>query len=347
MARRGGFLRWFLTIAVLGAAGFLIWTKIITKETEVYENPLILVSVQKPRRENLDQSLELNGYIQAEAMIPVVPFVSGTIVEFNAKAGDEVSEGQVLARIDPKPYELQFQQAEAVYLAAQATFERVSNLYSAGAATQQNYDEAKAQVDAYKAQYELAQLQLDYATVTSPVSGNVLISDGAVGSIGTQTSPMFVIADLNDLIIKLNVPEKYFDLVMGNRSNIRAIVSRDGASVSANVDTVAPYISPESKTFEMTLSLEGDVSSFRPGMYVNISLIYDTLENVLVLDQKAKNTDGSMYYYDSEEGVARYVQPQILASNNDVFAIEEDYADYLFITEGQSSVLDGQKVNAR
>ena len=348
MGRRVGVLiRWIITLLVLATGLFLIWKFVINRPKAVYENPLAPVMVQKPYRATVEESLNLTGYIEAQAMIPVVPFVQGTITGYYAKAGDYVEEGQVLAQIDSEPYELQAKQAEAVYLAAEATFTRVSNLYKSGAATQQNYDEAKAQYDAYKAQYELANVQLGYATVTAPKSGTILMASSAEGSIGTSTSPLYVIADLDKLQINLNIPERYFDLINKNKDSIKAIVFRDGAEASAVVDTIAPYVSPESKTFKVTLKLEGDVSQFRPGMFVKISLIYKTYENALVLDQSTRNTDGSAYWYDPETQTARYVSLEVVASDNTRFIIDEKWKDTLFIVDGQGMVLDGQKVNAR
>lgn len=348
MARRGAVIvRWIITLAVIGAGLFLIWKFVINRPKKVFENPLAAVVTAKPYRASVDQTLELSGYIEPQALIPVVPFVQGTITGYYAKAGDYVNEGDVLAQIDSTPYELQAKQAEAVYLAAEATFTRVSNLFESGAATRQNYDEAKAQLDAYKAQYDLANVQLGYATVTAPKSGTILMADSAEGSIGTSSNPLYVIADLNSLQINLNVPERYFNLINANKDNIRAIVYRDGAEVPAVVDTVAPYVSPESKTFKVTLKLQGDVSRFRPGMYVRVSMVYMTYENALVLDQTTRNTDGSAYIYDPETQTAKYVSLDVTASDNTKFIIDEKWADTLFIVDGQGTVLDGQKVNAR
>ena len=123
MSRKGiVFIRWLITLLILGAGLFLIWKFIINKPKEVFENPPAPVEVAKPYRADIRQTLELSGYIEAQAMIPVVPFVQGTITGYYAKAGDYVNEGDVLAQIDSTPYELQAKQAEAVYLAAEATF---------------------------------------------------------------------------------------------------------------------------------------------------------------------------------------------------------------------------------
>ena len=80
-------------------------------------------------------------------------------------------------------------------------------------------------------------------------------------------------------------------------------------------------------------------------MYVDVNLVYSTYDNALVLDQRARNTDGSSYYYDPETQTARHVALDIIAADNEKFVIDEKWADTLFIVDGQGTVLDGQKVN--
>ena len=97
--------------------------------------------------------------------------------------------------------------------------------------------------------------------------------------------------------------------------------------------------------YKRQLTLGSGSSKFRPGMYVKIKLVYNTYENALVLEQKTRNTDGSAYYYNPETGTAVYVVPDVIAADNQCFAIDEKWADTLFIVDGQGTVLDGQRVN--
>ncbi|MCF0238491.1 MAG: efflux RND transporter periplasmic adaptor subunit [Sphaerochaetaceae bacterium] len=345
MSKRGSaFFRWVITLLLFALAVFYIYNNILTKEKKGYEVPLSPVVIGKAYRTDVSESLKLTGYVEAQAMIPVVPFVPGTITEYYGTPGEKVQENDILAKIDPKAYELQVQQAEAVYLAAEATFQRVSSLYNSGAATQQNYDEALAQVNAYKAQYELAKVQLDYATIKAPVSGTIIISNGAVGSIGTNTEPLFVIADLNALEINLSVPEKYYNLISENSSSLYAIIEGNEAKSYGKVKSIDPYVSPQSKTFGVKLQLEDNVSSFRPGMFVNIQLVYNTYENALVIDASTRNSDGSLYIYDQEEEKAKYVNIPIIATDGEHLVIDSSYEDVWFIVDGQGKVLDGQRV---
>ena len=336
-------LRWIITLLLVFGAAFLIFKFVINAPKASYEQPLTPVRISKPQRRTVEQSVMLTGYVQATAMIPVVPFVSGTINEYLAKEGDYVQDSELMAVIDFEPYELQLAQADAIYTASLATFERVKGLYSGGAATQQQYDEAKAQADAYKAQLELARLQLDYCNVKAPAGGTVLVANSAQNSVAEAGSPLFVIADITKLKIVLDVPEAYFDLFYGAKDTIRANVSREGKTTDAAIDTIAPYVDPKSKTFRVSLSLE-NAEGFVPGMFVNVRIVYNTVENALTLDWKVMNNDGSVYMYSEETETAVYEKPEVLASDSQGFAIDSKYDDIWFITDGQGTVLDGRKV---
>lgn len=344
-------LKYLIALVVIALAFFAVAWFYSTREVETYTSPLTPVEVMKPEVRNIRESYTVTGYIEAEAMVPVVPFVSGTITEYYAENDMSVKKDQVLAVIDTEPYELQVKQAEAAYLAYEATFERVSALYEKGAATKQNYDEVKAQRDAGKAQYELSQLQLSYCYVDSPVDGTILMSSGAVGSIGTSDSPIAVIANLDNLIVNVTVPEKYYHKINSNKESLKInVVRRAGDeeyTTTATLVSVSPYIDPTTKTFKVKVRLTGDVSLFRPGMMVSVEIIYNE-EDVLSLPQSIKKLDGSVYIVNEDaDGNYRagYLELPTLLEDDNFFQVDEKYRDVEFIYRGQTMVLDGEIVN--
>ena len=344
-------IKYLIALVVIALAFFAVAWFYSTREVETYTSPLTPVEVTVPLVRNIKESYTVLGYVEAEAMVPVVPFVSGTITEYYAENDMRVKKDQVLAVIDTEPYELQVKQAQAAYLAYEATFERVSALYEKGAATKQNYDEVKAQRDAGKAQYELAQLQLSYCYVDSPVDGTILMSNGAVGSIGTTENPIAVIADLDKLVVNVNVPEKYYHQINSNKDKLRINVFREAGdeklSTWATLVSVSPSIDPNTKTFKVKVRLDGDVSLFRPGMMVSVEIIYNE-EDVLSLPQSIKKLDGSVYIVTkNEEGndVAKYLELPTILEDDDFFQVEEKYRDVNFIYRGQTMVLDGEPVS--
>ena len=242
-------------------------------------------------------------------------------------------------------------QAQAAYLAAKSTFDRVNTLYKAGATTQQNYDTAKAQFDASKAQYDLANLQMNYTVVKAPVDGTVLIANQAVGSIGNTGTPVAVLADLTEQVVRLKVPEKYFDLFVMEKENLQVTITRpaekgmyEDAVTSASIENIAPYVSPESKNFEVVCKLDEPGERFRPGMFVKVSVAYRTYNQVPVLPVRTKKLDGSFYLYNPDSETVTFVMPEETPTDGNYFIVDEKFAGQWFVIDGQNFVFDGQKV---
>lgn len=339
----------FIAVVLLFVGLVFLVTK--KKNPESKNENLPTVVIQKPEIRNLVESVTISGYVEANAMIPVVPFVSGTIIEYPVRAGAYVEKDTLLAKIDDAPFRQQMLQAEAAYSAAKSTFKRVENLYKSDATTQQNYDSAKAQHDASKAQYDLAKLQMDYTEVRAPVDGTVLIADLAVGSIGTQSQPVAVLADLSNQVVRLKVPEKYFDLFTLERENLVVKVIRpaeknmfEDAVTTATIENIAPYVNPQSKNFQVVCHLDEPGNRFRPGMYVKVQVAFRTFENVPVLPMQTKKMDGSCYLYNEETQSVEYFVPQSIADDGEYFIVDSEYADRYFVTDGQNFIFDGQKV---
>ena len=339
----------FAVVAIV----FVLLIVLVTRKKPVAEkaDSLPAVVLQKPAIGTLVESVTISGYVEANAMIPVVPFVSGTITEYPARAGDFVEKDTLLAKIDDAPFRQQLIQAEAAYFAAKSTFDRIENLYKSGATTQQNYDSAKAQADASKAQYDLAQLQVDYTEVRAPVDGTILIADQAVGGIGNQTQPVAVLADLSNQVVRLKVPEKYFDLFNLERDSLTVKVTRpaekdmyEDAVTTATIENIAPYVSPESKNFVVVCHLDEPGNRFRPGMFVKVQVAYKTYENVPVISLQARKMDGSFYVYDEATSTVKFVEAASFPVDENNFIVPEEYRNSYIVMDGQNFVFDGQKV---
>lgn len=325
------------------------------KKGNAYVPPPPAVEIIKPEPRTINQSVKISGYVEALDIIPVVPFVSGTIKAYPIKEGMKVQKGDLIAKIDDEPYRQQFLQAQAGYLGVKSSFERIENLYKAGATTKQNYDSVKAQHDAIKAQYDLAQLQLNYTNVTAPANGTILMAPMAVGSIGSNTQPLAVIADLTKLVVRLNVPEKYFDLFNQDRDNISAIVRRPGLEdysedtvCEAVLENMSSYIQAESKTFKVVFSLKDNLENFLPGMYIEVIVTYAAKEGIWALPLKVLKNDGSCYIYNPETQTVDWVDINSSIRDDKYFAISgkdgANYKDAYFVISGQDTVFDGQKV---
>lgn len=347
---KGKKLKSILMYIVLFAVFFALyyalrWFYSTRTETE-YERPTSPVEVVYPEVRDVETSVTLSSFIDADSIIPVTPYVEGTIIDYYVTEGDYVKEGDVIAKIDPEPYRLQRDQAKAAYLGYQSSFERVSNLYKTDSVSKQDYDTVKAQRDAMKAQLELAELQLGYTDVVAHTEGTVLKTVSSKGSTAMKGTPVAMIADLSDLVVNLNLGEQYYSLFRDGK-DYSITVTRPATeyseeiSTAAHIKAISPYIDSSSRNFKLYLTLD-DSEAFKPGMFVKVKVI--TSEKTgYSLEKKALKLDGSAYYV--EDGAAAYIDLSDAYSNDDYVILPEGFEDKAFIIKGQNSIFAGQQVN--
>ena len=273
----------FILIIVAALIGLNMFFSSRTVET--YTPPLKNVVTAEAEMRDIKESVTVSSYVESQSMVPVVPFVSGTIEEYNIEAGDKVEEGDVIAVIDKEPYELQVAQAEAALSAYSSSYERLLRLQEAGAATQQDIDTVKAQLDAAQAQEELARLQLSYTDVTAPVSGSdrngEVSSSASLVSIAPYINPttktFTVKVRIDDpslftigMYVKVNIAYASYDDVMTLPQSVR---KADGSLYYVE-DGCARYIAP----FQ---SVEDDEYFMVPSGYEDKKFIVEGQNSVL------------------------------------------------------------------
>ena len=139
-------------------------------------------------------------------------------------------------------------------------------------------------------------------------------------------------------------------LVM-EKENLQVTITRpaekgmyEDAVTSASIENIAPYVSPESKNFEVVCKLDEPGERFRPGMFVKVSVAYRTYNQVPVLPVRTKKLDGSFYLYNPDSETVTFVMPEETPTDGNYFIVDEKFADQWFVIDGQNFVFDGQKV---
>lgn len=341
--KRNSIIRYVILFVVFDVVAAALYLFFASEKTVEYTPPVSPVVTVRPERRIIDEGLSLTGYIESESMVPVIPFVSGTVDEYLIKAGDKVEKGETVATIDDRPYELQLRQAQAQVEGLEAAFARVEALKDSGGATAQEYDTLSAQLDAARAQLEAAELQLSYATVTAPITGTVIQATSSKGSVGSQEMPLAVIADLDSLIVNLKIGEKYFQQISSAGDNLKVTVSApEGPSSEASVISIAPFIDPVSKTFTVRVKLL-DPAGFVPGMFIRAEVVWSS-EEYLTLPLEVRKLDGSVYAVTEDGRRAEYLSFDSEAEDSGFFAIPEEYENRDFIIRGQNGLLPGEEV---
>lgn len=312
------------------------------------KNPDVVlpVVITEPLYGTLEKEYRLSGYIESEQTVTLLPKISGTLISLKVDVGDRVKRGTVVAHVDSESYQLTLKQAEASYLSSKSVYERMERLRNQNAISEQDYDKARFQYEAYKSQYELALLNFNYTNLTSPIDGVVLIKHLSAGELVAPSVPVYTIGDLERLLVKARIPEKYYHLFIKEEKNIKVTIdvpALQRESIPLMLRTIAPYISPETKNFEVVCDLNEQVDGLRPGMFIYISFTLDRKENIYYLPFDTLVAQKYIWYVDGESR-AREVEINPDFFNNSFFELPVNYKDYKIIIDGQHFLKTGQLV---
>jgi len=143
---------------------------------------------------------------------------------------------------------------------------------------------AQAQVDAAKAHYENAAVQLSYARIVSPISGVVADRPVYPGEIAASGSPMVSIVDVSQVVARANVPVKEAESIRVGRP---ARIAGPEGDLPGTVTVVSPAVDPSTTTVEVWVKLANPGERLKPGGTVHVSIIADTIQNAIVVPASA------------------------------------------------------------
>lgn len=269
---------------------------------------------------------QLPGRTSAYQVAEVRPQASGIILKRLFTEGSEVKEGQSLFQIDPSVYEASLQSARASLAQAEADLavsltdaKRSAALVKSNAvskaaddAAQAKLKVARANVLAARAAVKTAEVNLKYTQVTSPISGQVSLSEVTPGALvgAGQAARLTVVQQLDPIYVDVS---QSYDEIARLKANIEKGALKDSgdATVTLTLGDGTKYPHVGKLTFKDAL-VDSATGSVRiralfpnpdrlllPGMYVRATLVDGVRENAFKLDQRAtmRRTNGAPYVY--------------------------------------------------
>jgi multidrug efflux system membrane fusion protein len=320
--------------------------------------PVRVATVQQRDMAVIERSL---GTVVANTTVQLTARVQGTLEKANFSEGQFVRKGDLLFQIDPRPFQAALAQAEAVYRRDQAQLvnaqrdkERYANLQAQGAiSTQQrdtsqtNADVLAATVAADKAAVDMAQLNLEYTQIRSPVNGKtgpMLIQPGNMISANgnAATAALVTIAEVKPIKISFTLPQSDLGRIQsrqktGQLTATLDVAGSDGAPLAAPTDFVSNIVSNQSGTIELRATFNNDDLVLVPGQLVNVTVQLGDIPDALVVPRDAVN--------DSPNGSFVFVVQDGKAVQRPVNVLFDDGANTGLsgaIAAGDSVVVEGQ-----
>lgn len=373
---------WWLMVLAVGGAGWHYWPAIApklapylpsTEAPKAKTGPRTTAVVASPVSRR-DMNLYLNGLgtVTALSSVTIRARVDGELIQVAFTEGRMVKEGELLAKIDPRQYQAQRDQAagqlardEATLRTAKLTLARYNMLLDSKITTQQQIDEQLAIVQqtegAIKTDQAMianADLQLAYCTIVAPVSGRIglrLVDQGNIVR-ANDANGLAVIAQLQPIALVFTVPQDDIGRVQQRMQEDQTLVvdafSRDFTRKFATGRLIAidNQVDPTNGTVRLKAQFDNDDGALFPNQFVNARLLVDVRRDAIVVPSAAvqRGPSGTFVYVVQPDETAEVRNVAIGPTEGAETAIESGLqAGELVVTEGLDKLQNGAKVAIR
>ena len=299
-----------------------------------------------------DHFVELQGNVSTKQNVVITAEYGGVLRQVYVKEGQNVSKGQMLAKIDDGGLSQQLAQVKIQAALAKTTFERQARLWDQKIGSEIQYLQAKSNYEAQEEAVNQIQQQIGKTIVRAPFSGtidDVITEQGSVVAPGQ--SQLFRIVNLDDMYIETDVPERYIsDIVKGKEVKVEFPVL--GKEVDAKVRQAGNFINPANRSFKVEIAIPSKNLDIKPNLTAKLKINDYTNPKAILIPQSiiSENAEGQQYVYtiidkvDNKATVKREFIETGKVQGNYIEVLSGIRNGEEIIDEGARSVKDGQEV---
>src|SRR3989475_654992 len=300
------------------------------------------------------------GTVTAFNTVTVRSRVDGQLISVAFKEGQFIHEGDLLAQVDPRPFQVQLAQAQgqlakdqALRKDAEVNLERFKLLFKEGVIPQQQLDTQAALVGQYdgaitsdQSQIDNAKLQLTYSRITAPISGRVGLRLVDAGNIVHANDPngIVVITQLQPISVLFSLPQDQLPQVSAKlRSGVQLAVEafdRDDTSKIADgkLLTIDNQIDPTTGTYKLKSIFNNTDNALFPNQFVNVHLLVDTKHNLTIVPAPAiqRGPQGTYVYAVGSDNAVKIRTVTIAQTTGNSVGLSNG------LNAGEIVVIDGQ-----
>jgi multidrug efflux system membrane fusion protein len=335
-------------------------------------NFAVPVVVATARRGDLPIYFNGLGTVTAFNTVTVRSRVDGQIVKINFTEGQYVKEGDALIEIDPRPYQVQLEQAEGQLAKDQAQlrdmqvdYERYQLLFKEGVIPKQQLDTQQAQVGTYEgaikadmATIDNGKLQITYSHITAPISGRVGLRLVDVGNIvhATDTNGLLVITQLQPIAVLFSLPQDQLPQVVGKMRSGKTLAveafDRDNTDkiATGKLLTIDNQIDTTTGTYKLKAVFDNSKNELFPNQFVNVHLLVDTRKNTILVPTTAilRGPQGTYVFAVDSGNLVNVKNITVADTTGNLAGISSGLGDgEVVVIDGQDKLKEGSKVDPR
>jgi membrane fusion protein (multidrug efflux system) len=304
------------------------------------------VEVQPLRRAEMLAVHSGTAPIEAHDEAEVVAKVGGEVRQLLVEEGDAVTAGQILARLDGDRLRLEVAQTEANLRKLERDYNRQLELSEKGLVAKGTAENAKFDLDALRAAYDRARLELGYTEIRAPIAGVVSARYIKIGNTIAEGTPAFRVTNLDPLVAYVHIPEKEFRKLAPQQSAEVVVDALGGARFAGTISRISPTVDPKTGTFRARVEVPDPSRRLKPGMFARVNIVYERRQQALQLPRTAiLDADGEQSVFVVADGKAeqRHVRTG-LVNNGWVEVVDGLDGSERVVVVGQAGLKTGTAV---
>ncbi|MBE6066934.1 MAG: efflux RND transporter periplasmic adaptor subunit [Clostridium lundense] len=212
----------------------------------------------------------------------------------------------------------------------------------------QSIQAASAQVAQAQAGVNAVQVQLNNASITSPIDGVVSAKDVKVGQLAGGQSGSVTIIDSSSFIAEVSVPDKVIGKIKIGQSVQISISALDNKKVTGTIDKISPNSNARDNSYTVKVKIDSSTSELRAGMFARVSLPSEKKDKIVIVPNEALKMENNVnYLYIADNGNVKKISVTTGISNEKVTEVTGSIKEGMeVIVEGQNLLSNGDKVNA-
>ena len=316
---------------------------------------LPLVTSYKVKDTLFNHFIDIQGDVDTKENIIIYPEYAGTLTHIYVKESQNVSKGQLLAKIDDGGLANQLAQMKTQFELAKTTFERQERLWNQKIGSEIQYLQAKASMEGLENSVKQMQSQLDKTNIRAPFSGTIdeIITDqGQVVSPGANE--LMRLVSLKNMYVKASIPENYLGTIRKG-SFVNVEFPSLGKQINGSVRQVGNFINPNNRTFEIEITIPNKEQLIKPNLVANLEINDYQKENATIIPDNVvqENAQGEKFVYliselkDSEATVTKRKVNLGLAYDGYVEVFDGIQSGDLIVKDGAITMRDGLTVKVQ
>ena len=306
------------------------------------------VPVVSGKVEQKDMPIYLDGLgtVQAFNTVTVHTRVDGALVQVNFSEGQDVKTGDLLAVVDPKPYQAALDQAKAQAALDEVTLKRQADLRARNVIAPQDYDTAVANAQKSQAAAEAAQVNVDYCYIKSPIDGRTGVRLVDLGNIvhAADQGGIVVITQIHPISVMFTLPETNLQSILnagGAHGGLKVTALDRGNTATLDEGTLAVLdneIDPATGTVKLKATFPNNDLKLWPGKFVNARLILTTRKDATVIPSNVvqRGPQGTYAYVIKPDKTVEMRPVKISQTESNLTIVENG------LNPGEDVVVDGQ-----